>query len=173
MPPGLLHALLHDLRRHRCHLGQGAKQSPSRFPHEAHQGGQAEATRTNNATPSIALKQGEPFTNDQRVVRDLLIGPKLFMPGTPLPNGFEALALVTCELQVHIPCADHAQLGGLHYTQRLVVIPEQNKTLAGLWQLHVRIGLVFFAQTSRRNLFATKNRRDELSAQLGAAVAQL
>ena len=93
--------------------------------------GQAEATGT-NTTPSIALNQGEPFTNDQRFVRDLLIGPKLFMPGTPLPNGFEALALITRELQVHIPCADHAQLGGLHCAQRLVVIPEQNKTLAGL-----------------------------------------
>jgi hypothetical protein len=84
------------------------------------------------------------------------------MSGTPLPDGFEALALIARELRIHVPCADDAHLGGLHDTERLVVIPKQNKALVALWHLFVRVRLVVFAKAGRGDLFAPKHRRDEL-----------
>src|SRR5712691_293198 len=122
---------------------------------------------------SKAFDQGEPLTNDQSVVGDVALVPEPFVRRAPLLDGFEAFALVARELEVDVRGSNHLQLGRLDHSQRLVVVPEQTKTLAEFWQRLVRMGYVFFAQAGGRDLVSTKYRRGELTAQLGAAMAHL
>src|SRR5712692_5730210 len=51
--------------------------------------------RTETQRLSEPLDQGEPHANNQRVIRDLAVGPSPFVGLTPLPDGLEALALIS------------------------------------------------------------------------------